>query len=70
VVTYWDVEWRVPVKREAFDWGDQLDERYEFRQLRLNVSLGDAEFDAANPASGFLLFRRAPRLDRFVTGRE
>jgi outer membrane lipoprotein-sorting protein len=70
VVTYWDVERRVPVKSEAFDWSDQLDERYEFRQLRLNVSLGDVEFDAANPASGFLLFRSAPRLDRFLTGRE
>jgi hypothetical protein len=70
VVTYWDVEQRVPVKSEAFDWRDQLDERYEFRQLRLNVSLSDAEFDAANPASGFLLFRHAPRLDRFLTGRE
>ena len=70
VVTYWDVAQRVPVKSEAFDWADQLDEHYEFRQLRFNVSLGDAEFDAANPASGFLVLRHAPRLDRFLTGRE
>jgi hypothetical protein len=68
VVTYWDVAQRVPVKSEAFDWTDQLDERYEFRQLRFNVSLSDAEFEATNPASGFLLFRRAPRLDGFLTG--
>ena len=70
VVTYWDVAQRVPVKSEAFDWADQLDERYEFRQLRFNVSLSNAEFEATNPASGFLLFRRAPRLDSFLTGRE
>jgi len=70
VVTYWDVTQRVPVKSEAFDWADQLDERYEFRQLRFNVSLSDAEFDSTNPTSGFLLFRHAPRLDRFLTGRE
>ncbi|MBI3302075.1 MAG: DUF1571 domain-containing protein [Deltaproteobacteria bacterium] len=70
VVTYWDVAQRVPVKYEAYDWADRLDERHEFRQLRLNVSLSDADFDAANPAYGFLLFRHAPRLDRFFTGRE
>jgi hypothetical protein len=70
VVTYWDVAQRVPVKSEAFDWANQLDERYEFRQLRFNVALNDAEFDAANPTAGFLLFRHAPRLDRFLTGRE
>lgn len=70
VVTYWDVAQRVPVKSEAFDWADQLDERYEFRQLRFNVSLSDAEFDATNPTCGFLLFDHAPRLDRFLTGRE
>jgi Protein of unknown function (DUF1571) len=70
IVTYWDVEQRVPVQSEAFDWADQLDERYEFQQLRFNVSLSDAEFDATNPTSGFLLFSHAPRLDRFLTGRE
>ena len=70
VVTYWDIEQRVPLKSETFDATDQLDARYEFRQLRLNVSLSDEEFDAANPTSEFLLFRHAPRLDRFLTGRE
>ncbi len=70
VVIYWDVAQRVPVKSEAFDWADQLDERYEFHQLRFNVSLSDGEFDPTNPTSGFLLFDHAPRLDRFLTGRE
>jgi len=70
VVTYWDIEQRVPLKSETFDAMDQLDTRHEFHQLRLNISLSDEEFDAANPTSGFLLFRQAPRLDRFLTGRE
>ncbi|MBI3800453.1 MAG: DUF1571 domain-containing protein [Deltaproteobacteria bacterium] len=70
VVTYWDIAQRVPVRSEAFDWADHLDEHYEFQQLRFNVALSDSEFDATNPASGFLLFRHAPRLDRFLTGRE
>jgi outer membrane lipoprotein-sorting protein len=70
VVLYWDIEQRVPLKSEMFDAMDQLDARYEFRQLRLNVSLSDEEFATSNPTSGFLLFRHAPRLDRFLTGRE
>jgi outer membrane lipoprotein-sorting protein len=69
VVMYWDVAQRIPVKYERFDQGE-LEERYEFRHLRLNVSLNDSDFDPANPAYGFLLFRRAPRLDWFLTGRE
>jgi hypothetical protein len=70
IVTYWDVAERIPVKYEAFDLADRLHERQEFHHLQLNVSLGDLDFDAANPAYGFLLFRRAPRLDRFLTGRD
>ncbi len=70
VVTYWDVAQGIPIKYEAFDWSDRLTERLEFRQVQLNVSLSEADFEAANPAYGFLLFRHAPRLDRFLTGRE
>lgn len=70
IITYWDVAERIPVKYEAFDLTDRLHERQEFHHLRLNVSLGDLDFDAANPAYGFLLFRHAPRLDRFLTGRD
>jgi hypothetical protein len=70
VVTYWDIPQRLLVRYDAFDWSGQLDERHEFRQLQVNVSLNDADFDAANPHYGFLLFRRAPHLDRFLTGRE
>jgi outer membrane lipoprotein-sorting protein len=70
VITYWDIAQRVLVRHEAFDWEGRLSERQEFRHLQLNVSLGDADFDAANPTYGFLLFRHTPRLDRFLTGRE
>jgi len=70
VVTYWDVAQGIPIKYEAFDWSDRLTERLEFRQVQLNVSLSEADFEAANPAYGFLLFPHAPRLDRFLTGRE
>jgi hypothetical protein len=69
VVTYWDVAARLPVKYEEFDWMG-LRERQEFHSLRVNTALRDADFDAANPAYGFLLFPQAPQLDRFLTGRE
>jgi hypothetical protein len=70
VIIYWDIAQRVPVKSETFNWSNQLAERHEFHRLRLNVSLRDADFDAANPAYGFLLFQTMPRLDWFLTGRE
>jgi hypothetical protein len=70
VVTYWDIAGRLPVKYEEFDWLDRLQERQEFRALRINTALRDTDFDAANPAYGFLLFPRSPYLDRFLTGRE
>ncbi len=70
IVTYWDIAARLPIQYEAFDWANQPLERLSFRQLRLNVSLRDSDFDAANPAYGFLLFPRMPQLDRFLTGRE
>jgi outer membrane lipoprotein-sorting protein len=69
VVTYWDIAARLPVKYEEFDWAG-LRERQEFRHLRFNTPLADGDFDAANPAYGFLLFPHAPKLDRFLTGRE
>lgn len=70
VVIYWDVVARLPVRYEEFDWGNRLRERQEFHPLRVNTALRDTDFDAANPAYGFLLFPQAPRLDRFLTGRE
>lgn len=70
IVTYWDIARRLPVKYEAYGWNGQLVERHAYWRLQLNVSLGDDDFDAANPAYGFLVFPYAPGVDRFLTGRE
>lgn len=70
MVEYWDITRRVPIRLQLFDWNDRLVEGHAFHQLRLNVSLGDADFDAANPNYDFLLFRRFPWLDWFLTGRD
>ena len=70
IVLHWDIVHRVPVKQEAYDWNNKLDTRYGFQDLRFNVSLNDGDFNPANPEYGFLLFRRVPWLDWFLTGRE
>jgi hypothetical protein len=70
MVEYWDITRRVPIRLQLFDWNDRLVEGHAFHQLRLNVSLGDTDFDAANPDYDFLLFRRFPWLDWFLTGRD
>lgn len=70
VLTYWDISSRLLVRHEEFDWEDKLRARQEFRSLQLNVALRDLDFDVANASYGFLLFPSAPRLDRFLTGRE
>ena len=70
VVLHWDIVHRVPVKHEAYDWSNQLAARYAFHDLRFNVALDERDFDPANPEYGFLLFRGAPWLDWFLTGRE
>lgn len=70
VVLHWDIVHRVPVKRETYDWSNQLVTRYGFRDLQFNVALAEEDFAAANPDYGFLLFRSIPWLDWFLTGRE
>jgi len=70
IVTTWDVAERLLVKYEILMPDGQLHERQEFRGIQVNVALPDRDFDAANPAYGFLLFRSAPWLDRFLTGRD
>jgi len=74
IMTYWDVEERIPVKYESFDGidcGDRcLVERHSFTHVQINNSLNDLDFDPGNATYGFLLFRQAPRLDRFLTGRD
>lgn len=52
---YVDHQWNLPVRCETYDWpkrpGEppQLIEEYTYSGLRLNVGLGDAEFDRRNP---------------------
>ena len=74
IMTYWDVEERLPVRYESFDGIDCrnncLVERHSFSRVRINNSLNDLDFDPGNAAYGFLLFRHAPQLDRFLTGRD
>ncbi len=70
ILTHWDIASRLLVRSEEFDWEDKLRVRQEFRNLQLNVALRDLDFDPANTSYGFLLFSSAPRLDRFLTGRE
>ncbi len=70
MVVYWDIARRVPIQLQLFDWDDRLAQGHAFHQLRLNVSLSETDFDAANPDYDFLLFRRFPWLDWFLTGRD
>ncbi len=70
IVLHWDIVYRVPVKQAAYDWNNQLEARHGVQDLRFNVSLNDSDFSSTNPAYGFLLFRRVPWLDWFLTGRE
>lgn len=69
LVLHWDIEYRVPVKQEAYDWGNQLETRQGFEDLRFNVSLEDSDFEPANAEYDFLFFRSVPWLDWFLTGR-
>ena len=48
-----DGETRLPVAVTVHDWDDRLVERYEYRDLVLNASLTDADFDPANATYGF-----------------
>ena len=73
IVTTWDIAERLLVKYESFETseqGERLQERHEFVAVRVNTALSDRDFDAANPDYGFLLFRHAPWVDRFLTGRD
>ena len=73
IVTTWDIVERLLVKYESFATSAReasVQERHEFQAVRINTALRDHDFDAANPDYGFLLLRRTPWLDRFLTGRE
>ena len=44
-VSYFDVETNLLVKIENYDWNGDLYESYHYRDLKLNVGLGDGDFD-------------------------
>ena len=54
-----DDELQIPVRYEAYDWprniGDrpELLEEYTYMQMKVNVGLGDVDFDIKNPAYNF-----------------
>ena len=73
IVTTWDIAERLLIQYESFETtepAERLQERHEFLAVQINAALTDRDFDAANPDYGFLLFRRAPWIDRFLTGRD
>lgn len=48
-----DIEKKVPIRVQVFDWEDRLIEDYGYEDLRLNVELSDADFDPKNPEYRF-----------------
>ncbi|MCG8471295.1 MAG: DUF1571 domain-containing protein [Desulfobacterales bacterium] len=47
-VSYFDVETGLLIKIENFNWQDELYETYYYRDLKVNVGLGPADFDPNN----------------------
>jgi hypothetical protein len=48
-----DIEKRVPIRVQVFDWEDRLIEDYGYEDLTLNAGLIDADFDRRNPKYRF-----------------
>jgi len=44
-----DMEYRVPVQVQIFDWNDEVLEVYGYEKTRLDAKLTDKDFDPANP---------------------
>ena len=44
-----DIENRLPVRVQVFEWDDELVERYGYENLELAAGLTDFDFDAENP---------------------
>ncbi len=45
---YLDKEYKFPVAVEIYGWNNELLEKYEYTNLKLNVGLGDGDFDPKN----------------------
>jgi hypothetical protein len=48
-----DIEKRVPIRVQVFDWEDRLIEDYGYEDLTFNAGLTDADFDPRNPKYKF-----------------
>lgn len=48
-----DLETRMPIKVQIFDWDDRLVESYGYELLKLNPGLTDKDFDPKNPEYHF-----------------
>ncbi len=48
-----DLETRMPIKVQIFDWSNRLVETYGFEKLKLNPGLTDKDFDPKNPEYEF-----------------
>jgi outer membrane lipoprotein-sorting protein len=48
-----DIEKRVPIRVQVFDWEDRLIEDYGYEDLTLNAGLSDFEFNPKNPEYRF-----------------
>jgi len=48
-----DLETKMPVKTQIFDWDDRLVECYGYERLNLNPGLTDKDFDSKNPEYHF-----------------
>ncbi len=48
-----DLEQKVPIKVQIFDFGNNLIESYGYEDLRLNAGLTEADFDPKNPTYRF-----------------
>ncbi len=48
-----DVETKMPIKTQIFDWDDQLVECYGYEHLKLDPGLSDKDFDPKNPEYHF-----------------
>ncbi|MBI4537852.1 MAG: DUF1571 domain-containing protein [candidate division NC10 bacterium] len=57
VIVSFDQEHHLPIRVVVYDWEDRLVEDYAYSELRLNPGFSDADFDPANPAYGFSIWR-------------
>lgn len=52
-LTWTDKDLNLLTKLEIYDWNNELYEFYEFKDVKLNVGLSDADFDPKNPEYKF-----------------